>query len=225
VGQFLSGISTLDSTPGKQVLEQAVTYIQTHHQSRLHAPEAAAVVEALLAAEKAAKRHKTTQAYAQFLGTWRLGFVTGTQKSRQRAGIVLGAGRFLPKLAKFQLIYQAEPDASATVESADTAATDSGHRGRVTNRVKLGALKLQLNGPARLWPRANCLAFDFTQMQVKVGGFTLYQGYIRSGADREQSFYSQPLKTQAFFSHFIITETYIAARGRGGGLALWVREH
>jgi hypothetical protein len=202
------------------VLEQAVQYIQT----RLNAPAPDAVVQALLAAEKNAKRHKIPQTDAQFVGTWRLGFLTGTQKSRRKIGIALGAGRFLPKLVKFQLIYQ--PD--------DIVANDNGEdnregiegcdRIRVTNRVQWGAMQLQLNGPARLWPKTYILAFDFTQMQVKVGKLTLYSGYIRGGAEREQTFYSQPLKVQAFFTHFIVEPDYIAARGRGGGLALWVRE-
>ncbi|MEO1378598.1 MAG: hypothetical protein AAFW70_30920, partial [Cyanobacteria bacterium J06635_10] len=33
----------------------------------------------------------------------------------------------------------------------------------------------------------------------------------------------QTLKQQAFFSYFLIEDNYIAARGRGGGLALWVK--
>ena len=44
---------------------------------------------------------------------------------------------------------------------------------------------------------------------------------IRGGKDSDESFFSQNLNQQAFFSYFLVTDKFIAARGRGGGLALW----
>lgn len=173
-------------------------------------PESKAVVEALIATEKAAKQTKVDYSYSQLVGDWRLGFITGTKKTRKRAGVVLGAGRFLSKLVKIQLYY------GKSEESAE--------KGNVENSVKFGLLKIVLTGPVQFWSKKNMLAFDFTRMRLSLSGLNLYQGYIRDGKDREEKFYNQTLKEQAFFTYFLIENNYIAARGKGGGLALWTKE-
>jgi hypothetical protein len=189
-----------------QALGQAIEFLTTPSATP-PAPEA--VVEALLMAEKTAKQTKVRQAYPQLLGSWRLGFITGTKRSRQRAGVILGAGRFLPKWVKIHLSYsQSEPDQE---------------RGTVQNSVELGPLQLVLTGPTQFLPKTNILAFDFTQMRVSLLGLKFYQGYIRGGRDREARFYEQSVKEQAFFTYFLVQDGCIAARGRGGGLALWTR--
>jgi hypothetical protein len=187
-------------------LEQAIEFLTTPSATP-PAPEA--VVEALLMAEKTAKQTKVRHAYPQLLGTWRLGFITGTKRSRQRAGVILGAGRFLPKWVKIQLSY---------------SQLDSGQeRGSVQNSVELGPLVLILTGSTQFWQKTNILAFDFTRMKVSLSGLKLYEGYIRGGRDREARFYEQSVKEQAFFTYFLVENRCIAARGRGGGLALWTR--
>jgi hypothetical protein len=65
------------------------------------------------------------------------------------------------------------------------------------------------------------LAFDFTQLRVQILGMTLYNGYIRGGKASEESFYQKSIGQQAFFAYFVINPQILAARGRGGGLALW----
>jgi len=42
--------------------------------------------------------------------------------------------------------------------------------------------------------------------------------------EKEMNFYDQPIAKLPFFAFFLVTEDFIAARGRGGGLALWVKE-
>jgi hypothetical protein len=197
----------LQTTPSIDlILDQAIEFLTTPSATP-PAPEA--VVEALLQSEKTAKQTKVRHAYQQLLGTWRLGFITGTKRSRQRAGIILGAGRFLPKWVKIHLCYsQVEP---------------SQERGTVQNSVEFGPLQLVLTGPTQFWAKTNILAFDFTQMKVSLFGLKLYEGYIRSGRDREARFYEQSIKEQAFFTYFLVQDCCIAARGRGGGLALWTR--
>lgn len=165
---------------------------------------------ALLAAEKAAKQNKVSYEYQQLVGTWRLGFVTGAKRSRQRAGVVLGPGRFLPKWVKIQLSY--------------TQSEVAAERGSVENSVQFGLVQLVLTGPTQLRSLGNILTFDFTRMKVSTLELSLYKGYIRSGKERETHFYQQPLKEKAFFTYFLVNDQYIAARGKGGGLALWVRE-
>lgn len=187
-------------------LDQAVEFLTN---SSVTPPAPEAVVETLLRAEKTAKQTKVRHAYPQLLGSWRLGFITGTKRSRQRAGIILGAGRFLPKWVKIQLSYSPlEP---------------SQERGTVQNSVELGLLQLVLTGPTQFWQKTNILAFDFTRMKVSLFGLKLYEGYIRGGRDREVRFYEQSVKEQAFFTYFLVQDCGIAARGRGGGLALWTK--
>lgn len=184
-------------------LIQATDFLTT---TTTTAPVASAVVEALLAAEKNTKiRH----AYTQLLGTWRLGFITGTKKSQKRAGVILKAGRFLPAWVKIQITYQ-QSEANS-------------EQGTVQNSVEVGLLQLVLTGPTRFWQNTNILAFDFTQIKVTLAGIKLYSGYIRNGQKREESFYKQKLKEQAFFNYFLVEDNYIAARGKGGGLALWTK--
>lgn len=188
------------------VLDQAIEFLTTPSATP-PAPEA--VVQALLMAEKTAKQTKVRHAYPQLLGTWRLRFITGTKRSRQRAGVILGIGRFLPSWVKIQLSY--------------SQSQSEQERGTVQNSVELGPLQLVLTGPTQFWSKTNMLAFDFTRMKVSLAGLKLYEGYIRGGRDKEARFYEQSVKEQAFFTYFWVQERYIAARGRGGGLALWTR--
>ncbi len=187
-------------------LFQAIEFLTN---STVKPPIPSAVVEALLITEKTAKQNKERYPYSQLLGTWRLGFITGTKRTRKRAGVILGAGRFLPSWVKMNLSYlSSEPEKN---------------QGTVENFVEFGLLKLVLTGPTQFWQKNNILAFDFTQMKVSVSGFKLYEGYIRGGEKREVEFYKQSLKTQAFFTYFLVQEQCITARGKGGGLALWTK--
>ena len=191
----------LQRSPGKDTMNDSAVILEQATSGR---PNTNDLVTALQATEKSLK---TPYALTDLVGTWRLHFITGTKKTRQKAGVALGAGRYLPRIIKIQLTYQA----------------DGNDQGQVENSVALGALTFTLTGPIKFWPKAKCLAFDFTQVQIKLGSFTLYQGRIKP-EDADQAFYSQSLKEQAFFKYFWVTEQGIAARGRGGGLALWQRE-
>lgn len=189
-----------------QALDQAIEFLTA---SSATSPTSEAVVEALLIAEKNAKQTKVRYSYPQLLGTWRLGFITGTKRSRKRAGVILGAGRFLPAWVKIHLSY--------------SQSQSEQEQGNVENSVELGPLQLILTGPTKFWEKTNILAFDFTQVKVSLSGRKLYNGYIRGGEKREASFWEQSLKNQAFFTYFLVDKCCIAARGRGGGLALWTR--
>ncbi|MGC1306856.1 MAG: hypothetical protein WA885_06475 [Phormidesmis sp.] len=184
-----------------KAIEQAVAYLQQGG----NRPNSSALVNALLLAEKESKKTKQDYSYAQLIGAWRLGFVSGTQtvRSRPNAKPVKrpGKGRFLPSLTKIEITY-----------------TDAN---TVENAVSLGPLQLRLTGPTCFWPNTNSLAFDFTHLNTSIGPLTLYDGAIRGGAERNQAFKAQSLRDQAFFTFFLVEEDYIAARGKGGGLALW----
>ena len=182
-------------------IELAVKFLQQGGKR----PDPAEVVEALVLAEKQHKKTKQRDRYEQFIGTWRLGFVSGTQTVRTRPGAKPvkrpGKGRYLPDLIKIRIAYAT----SSTVENA----------------VSIGPLQLRLTGPTCFWSKTNSLAFDFTHLRADVGPLRLYDGDIRGGAARNQTFKAQSLKDQAFFTFFLVADSYIAARGKGGGLALW----
>lgn len=179
-------------------------------------PSPASVVEALLECEKAAKKSKQPYEFKELIGTWRLCFITGTKKTRQRAGIVMGSGRYLPRWVKIQLSY------SPTTASEVPAETEA-IAGQMHNFVQFGSLQLALTGPAKFIPGKNILAFDFTRLMVKCFGIKFYDGFIRGGEQSEANFYGKPVKNQAFFAYFLVAPEAIAARGRGGGLALWAK--
>lgn len=202
------------------VIDATVDYLQKGGD----APKPKTVVAALLAVEKQRKQAKQRYSYEQMVGSWRLGFVSGTVTVRPRPQATpikkTGNGRFLPRrLLEIKITYTpAEP-----LVDPKSAAETIGTWGHVENVVTVGPLYLCLSGPTRFWPNTNSLGFDFTHAHIKLGPLTMYQGGMRGGADRTQAFQTQTLKDQAFFTFFWVTPDAIAARGKGGGLALWVR--
>lgn len=193
------------------LIEQAAQYFKG-----IATPAPARVVEALLDAEKKARKTKFRPQFEELVGTWRLCLVTGTKRARERAGIALGAGRYLPRWVKIRISFQ--PAAIADLGPTIIA-------GRADNCVEIGALKLSLSGPTKWWRDRNLLAFDFTQISVQLFGKTLYNGKIRGGEEKEANFYTERIGKQAFFAYFYTSKTALAARGKGGGLALWVMEN
>ncbi|MBO3459228.1 hypothetical protein G7B40_027505 [Aetokthonos hydrillicola Thurmond2011] len=175
-------------------------------------PSAAVVVDALLQAEKAAKEERLSYPFESLLGQWRLCFITGTKKVRKRGGIVLGKGFYLPKFAIAKISFNASLDSALG-------------KGEICNQLQLGSLLLKLVGPAKYPGKKNILTFDFTQMQVSLFGRVVYNQEIRGGKVKSENFYNQPIAKLPFFTFFLVTGDLIAARGRGGGLAIWIREN
>ncbi|NEQ35928.1 MAG: hypothetical protein F6K40_06360 [Okeania sp. SIO3I5] len=176
-------------------------------------PSPDSVILALIEIEKQSKKEKQTYQLQQLSGNWQLCFVTGTKKTREKAGIVLGAGRYIPNWVKITLSYSAPINTSEIPQQIET--------GTVENTVEFAGLKLSLSGPTKFIDKKNILAFDFTKITVKLFGGKLYSGYIRGGKESENKFATESVGKQAFFAYFLIQEKFIAARGRGGGLAIW----
>ena len=175
-------------------------------------PNSAQVVNSLLKLEKKTKRTSNDDnSLVNLVGTWNLRFITGTKKTRKKAGIILGSGKYIPRLVKIQITYQGQEPES--------------NKGTVVNSVGLGFLQLSLTGPIEFISKKNILAFDFTNLKFSLGNLVLYQGQIRSRASKEADFWQQKLKDRAFFKYFLIEDSLIAARGKGGGLALWTRSN
>lgn len=172
-------------------------------------PKAETVVAALLEAEKTAKQQRISYAYPRLLGRWRLCFATRTQKPRHRSGIKLGKGYYFPKISP------------AYISFAQTALEN---RGEISNQVQVGWLKLRFSGLMKYLGKKNLLAFDFTRLQVLASDRVVLDREVRGGKQKEDEFEQRSIGTLPFFAFFLVTDQFIAARGRGGGLALWIRE-
>ncbi|MBD2000574.1 hypothetical protein H6G00_28885, partial [Leptolyngbya sp. FACHB-541] len=129
------------------VLQQTVVAYRSGKRDR---PDPATVVAALLQAEKAAKRKRSTYPLESLLGQWRLCFTTGTRKLRRKGGIALGKGFYLPRFSPAQIKFEQTAIASPLAAS---------------NQIQLGGFKLRFTGPAKYLDKKNLLAFDFTQVQ------------------------------------------------------------
>jgi len=174
-------------------------------------PTAETLVNALLEAEKAAKQERLSYPFESLLGKWQLCFATGTKKARQRGGIILGKGLYVPKFVAVQISFSATLDQDST-------------KGEIGNQVQLGPVLFQLTGPAQYLGKKNLLAFDFNYLLFSLFGRMVYNKQIRSGQTQAEDFYDKSIGKLPFFAFFLVTEDFIAARGRGGGLALWIRQ-
>ena len=83
---------------------------------------------------------------------------------------------------------------------------------QVRNAVSLAALTLQFTGPGELQGRQPLLKFRFERVELMLGRFTLIKRDLPSPEDGREPFFALISRS---------AEGWMAARGRGGGLALW----
>lgn len=179
-------------------------------------PSADQVVQALLQAEQFAKQQRLQYSFADLLGNWRLCFTTGVKKRSspggQKGGIRLTQGFYLPPWTPARIGFFAAPEAVTPGQ------------GTIANQIQFGPVRLRFTGPARYPGKKNLLAFDFTQIAVDGFEKTLFQTGFRGGQAKAAQFEQVPIAKLPFFAFFSVTPDWVAARGRGGGLALWIRE-
>ena len=86
----------------------------------------------------------------------------------------------------------------------------------ITNAIKLGLLTLDFSGYANLERKQPLLPFSFNCIQIKFASLTIFK---RSLPAPEQ-------KKRPFFALIAIDPNgkWLSARGKGGGLALWVQD-
>jgi hypothetical protein len=166
-------------------------------------PSTADLVLALLQVEKA-NRGRSFSSEA-LLGEWRLFFSSRGKVKLGDAGL---RGFYLPSWLPAQIAFGPNQRDEAPLE--------------VTNRVMVGLINLKLTGPARFSEKKNLLAFDFTRLEVKVLGQVVYNGKFPSPR-KNQIFMDIPVGKLPFFAFFEVSDRLIAARGRGGGLAIWAK--
>jgi len=187
-------------------------FTKKNNQSQDKKPNSELVYQALLNAEKNNHQQKNKYEFNQLIGDWRLIFITGTKDSQKKLGGLLGNGFYLPPFIKIIISYSQENN-------------DNNNQGKVDNKVEVGLVKFNITGPVKYIAKKNILAFDFNHLIMSILGVKTFQTDIRGGKKDESKFYEQSINSQAFFSYFLVTENFIAARGRGGGLALWRKEN
>jgi hypothetical protein len=82
----------------------------------------------------------------------------------------------------------------------------------LSNAVRLGALELCFRGPGRLVGSRPLLEFRFETLTLNLAGWTVLRRCLPEPAPRRVPFFALITRSP---------QGWLAARGRGGGLALW----
>lgn len=147
----------------------------------------------LLDRERRVRQHGTGLQASDLLGCWRLDQVW--PKGSPRPSVFSGS---LLRAVQARLeIAAAEADEGALA---------------LCNAVSLGPLELRFRGVGRLRGSRPLLQFSFQQLQLSLGGRVLVQRTLPSPA---------PQRLPFFALIGCDPSGWLAARGRGGGLALW----
>ena len=176
-------------------------------------PAASAVVNALLEAESAARHQKPTYSFDRLIGDWKLWFTTGTPKADRPNGNPFRRGWYVPKFLQAQISFR----------PAESPSTQPVSVGTIGNQAGLGPLLLKFNGPCTYPGKKNLLAFDFTRLQLNLLGQQVFSTNLKSEPATLEEFAQQSIAKLPFFAFFAVDDRFVAARGRGGGLAIWVR--
>ena len=92
---------------------------------------------------------------------------------------------------------------------------------RLTNAVTLGPLELRFTGPGWLQGRRPLLLFSFHTLQLRAGERVLLERRLPAAAPKRQPFFA--LIACGASESGKGGGSWLAARGRSGGLALWQR--
>lgn len=181
----------------------------------MHAPEsmppALPAGAELLALERQARHQGSGLSAAQLEGTWQLVQVW-PKGARDPATLSSAALRAL----QARLILSSE----GVEASAGSLA--------ITNQVRWAGLVLSFSGHASLQGRRPLLWFAFQQLRLSWGERLLLQRTLGAPAPEQRPFFaligSGPTDSGSTEPGTTEGVRWLAARGRGGGLALWQRQ-
>lgn len=174
----------------------------------------------LLALERQSRQSGSGLSREALLGTWILQrtWPRGRSTPADLASALLrGLGASLSLSASAGAAGAAAPAAAA---SAPAAATEIPSL-EIINSVRLGMLELRFCGEARLLGRRPLLVFRFLRLQLRLGALALLDRPLPADAP----FSSLPVAGLPFFALIAADPegSWLAVRGKGGGLALWQR--
>lgn len=91
----------------------------------------------------------------------------------------------------------------------------------LANRVSLGAFSLEFSGQGQLKGRRPLLVFWFDRLQLKLGSIALVDRAISKPETTKLPFFALIGRGEEADGEGLAARQWLAARGRGGGLALW----
>jgi hypothetical protein len=150
----------------------------------------------LLALERQVRRRGSGLEAPQLLGCWRLDQVWPKGSPRPSAF----SGSLLRAVQARLEITAPEAGAGGPGELA------------LSNAITLGPVELRFSGLGRLQGSRPLLQFSFQRLQLSLGGRVLLQRTLPEPAPQRLPFFALIARDAS---------GWLAARGRGGGLALW----
>ncbi len=164
----------------------------------------------LLEQERRSRRQGSGLGQAALVGSWRLERIWSKGSLRPAA---FGAALLRGLAARLKL-------------APDDRADAGGETMRMENSVRLGALELRFDGVGRLQGRRPLLVFSFDRLRLLLGGRVLIERALPPPDPLRRPFFALiaaetpgPGKPDPATG---TSQGWLAARGRGGGLALWL---
>mgnify|MGYP006949141642 FL=1 len=151
--------------------------------------------EDLLALERQCRRSGSGITMASLIGTWRL----RATWSRDGTPAPAASAALLRGLGACLILSGEETDGAL----------------RIANQVNLGSLRLRFDGEAELTGRRPLLMFSFKSVRLSLGTLTLFERGLPQPDARRMPFFA--------LIGLDREQGRLSARGRGGGLALWMR--
>ena len=85
----------------------------------------------------------------------------------------------------------------------------------IKNSINLGLLNIIFTGSAELKGLRPLLTFYFEELKISIGNFPIFYKELKKPEDRKMPFFS--------LIGISTKDKWMCARGRGGGLAIWVK--
>lgn len=90
---------------------------------------------------------------------------------------------------------------------------------KLSNTISLGVLRLTFYGPGRVKTKRPLLFFSLTRMEIRIGKTKVFTLALPQAPPNKQPFFALIAA-----EHAKGEPAWLAARGRGGGVALWERQ-
>ena len=85
----------------------------------------------------------------------------------------------------------------------------------IKNSINLGLLNITFTGSAELKGLRPLLAFYFEELKISISSFPIFNKEFKKPEDKKMPFFS--------LVGISTKDNWLCARGRGGGLAIWVK--
>lgn len=160
--------------------------------------------EELLERERSARHRGTGLGPADLIGCWRLQAIW-RQRTTQPMAV---SAAILRSLSAHLELGPGPAEASLAM----------------VNRVNLGLLQLRFEGSASLEGQRPLLFFVFERLQLRLGAIAMLTWRLPAPERRRRPFFALIARKPAAGTCDEAESGWLAARGRGGGLALWCRD-